>query len=176
MGKREALTAAALAIATPVFAGVQTYTVDFFPDDPSTINIMLGFITPALTGKTIVETRLFVEFTPEPGYDAGDLYFLLAAPVIPDAGADGFIYLESGPDMGWSGSGTVFYENTFTNLNGVLQIGVWQHDVFPTFDPPIYQGSFSADSRWEIDYIPAPGTATALGGLLLIGARRRRAG
>ncbi|MCL4220903.1 MAG: hypothetical protein KJZ65_06005 [Phycisphaerales bacterium] len=175
MGKREILGAvAALAIASTAFAGVQTYTIDFFPDDPGAINIMLGFITPALTGKTIVQTRLFVEFTPLSGYDAGDLYFLLAAPVIPDADEDGFIYLESGADMGWSGQGTFFYENTFTSLNGVLQVGVWQHDVFPTFDPPIYQGFFSADSRWEIDYIPAPATASSLGGLLLVGSRRRR--
>jgi uncharacterized protein (TIGR03382 family) len=135
---------------------------------------MLRFIRPDLTGRTIVETRLFLTFTPAPGFDAGDFYLLLVAPVSPEVRGDGFIFLDTRADLGWSGAGTFSAQLTFSNLNGVLNPGLWTFDVFPTIDPPILVGTFSGDTRWEVDTIPTPGTAALalLAGLLPL--RRRR--
>lgn len=136
-------------------AGLRTDVIDFFRDTPGTINASLRFIRPDLQGRRIVETRLHLEFTPGPGYDAGDFFVALAGPIEPNAGADGFFFLTSGDDFGWHGSGTFSVDLTLQQLNGVVLGTLWQFDTFALTDPPILDGFFSEDSRIEIDTIPA---------------------
>ncbi len=172
---RSSLPALAIAAATalPAAAGVQTEIVDFFADGENPIGIELVFIRPHLTGRTVVETRLILDFSPAAGYDAGDLNLLITAPVDPAPGADGFIFLNTGDDLGWSGQGSFSTVLTFSNLNGVLQPGVWTTSMLGTGDPPLLVGTFGPNTRWEIDTVPAPGAA-ALGALALGAFTRRR--
>lgn len=161
-------------VASAACAGVQTEIVDFFNDDESNIGIELVFLRPHLTGREIVETRLIIDFTPSVGYDAGDLNLLITAPVISAPGEEGFVYLNMGDDLGWSGQGTFSASLAFSNLNGVLQPGVWTTSLLGTGDPPLLAGSFSAQTRWEIDTVPAPGGAGLAAVALCAGLRRRR--
>lgn len=161
--------AAATGLARP-----QTEIVDFFSDTEGNIGVELVFIRPHLTGRTIVETRLIIDFTPAAGYDAGDLNLLLTAPVLSDPGEDGFIYLNMRDDLGWSGQGTFSAMLSFSNLNGVLQPGVWTTSMLGTGDPPLLAGAFSPATRWEIDTVPAPGAATLAALGLSAMLRRRR--
>jgi hypothetical protein len=155
-------------------AGVMTEVIDFFPEGEQSVASMLRFVRPDLTGRTIVETRLYITFTPAAGFDAGDFYLLLVAPVSPDLRGDGFIFLDSRADLGWSGAGTFTAQLTFSNLNGVLNPGLWTFDVFPTIDPPIYAGTFSDDTRWEVDTVPAPASCLTMCAGAMVMARRRR--
>ncbi len=169
--------AASFALFAPLAqAGMQTQTIDFFNDDEAPVGSMLRLFLPELDGRRIVETRLTLEFTPAPGFDVGSFYVLIAPPVEPDEGEDGFIVLDAFKDLGWSGSETRRVELTFSALNGVLSPGLWGVDLFPTLDPPLLIGRFSADSRWEIDTIevpaPAATSAACFGGVLML--RRRR--
>lgn len=167
---------AAVAACTSVAsAALETYTIDFFPEEDTSIAQQFRLFLPDLTGRQIVETRLVVEFTPAPGFDAGSLYLLLAPPVASDPGEDGFIFIDTGLDLGWSGEGTFRYEHTFTALNGILNPGLWGYDVFPTTDPAFLVGRFSADTRWEVDTIevPTPGTLALATGAGLVAFRRR---
>lgn len=174
MRTRTLLAVAALgAAAAPTLAGIQTEIVDFFNDTEGNIGVELVFIRPHLTGRTIVESRLIIDFTPSVGYDAGDLNLLLTAPVLSAPGEDGFIFLNTGDDLGWSGQGTFSAVLSFSNLNGVLQPGVWTTSMLGTGDPPLLAGAFSAATRWEIDTVPAPGAAS-LGALGLAALLRRR--
>lgn len=157
----------------PVSAGLLTEVVDFFPEGEQSVASMLRFIRPELTGRTIVETRLFITFTPAAGFDAGDFYLALVAPVSAVARGDGFIFLDARSDLGWSGGGTLSAQMTFSNLNGVLNPGLWGFDAFPTIDPPIFAGTFSDDTRWELDTIPAPSAILLACAPLLAGRRRR---
>lgn len=168
-----------LCLAAPARAGLMTETIDFFPDEPGSFLRSLRFLRPELEGRRIVETRLFLTFNSEPGFDAGDFFIALTAPVTPDPGAQGFIFLLSGDDLGWSGQGTFNAQRTLTDLNGVLFGSLWQFDLFPDLDPAIFDGSFSADSRFEINTVevpaPAPATLTIAGGTLLLRRRHRAA-
>ena len=155
-------------------AGVMTEVIDFFPEGEQSVASMLRFLRPELTGRTVVETRLYITFTPGAGFDAGDFYLLLVAPVMPEARGDGFIFLDSRTDLGWSGPGTFSAQLTFSNLNGVLSPGLWNFDAFPTIDPPIYAGTFSDDTRWEVDTIPAPSALTLALAAAAAAIRRRR--
>src|SRR5690606_31150324 len=100
-----------------------------------------------------------------------ELVMLLVAPV-----GEGAIFL-TGEDLGWFGEGTFSVDMTFDDLNGLTQPGLWGFELWGVNgDPPIYSGTFSDDSRWEIigPDVPAPASAglLALGGLAA--ARRRR--
>lgn len=162
--------------AANVLGGLQTEVVDFFPEGEHFIASQLLFIRPHLEGRRVVETRLIIDFTPAAGYSASDFYLLLTAPIDPDPGATGFVYLDAGKDLGWTGAGTFSASLTFNNLNGVLQQGVWTFDVFPLLDPPIFAGTFSDETRWEIDTVEVPtaGTLALLAPSGLLSARRRR--
>ncbi len=170
-----AAVAAIGAFASIANAALETYTIDFFDEEEGPVAQQLRLFLPDLTGRQIVEARLYLEFTPAPGFDAGSFYLLVAPPVAPDPGADGFIFLDAAADLGWSGSETQSFEGVFTALNGVLNPGLWGYDVFPTTEPPILIGSFSADSRWEIDTIevPSPGTLFLASAASLVAFRRR---
>lgn len=156
-------------------AALETYTIDFFSEEEGTIAQQFRLFLPDLTGRQIVETRLVLEFTPAPGFDAGSLYLLLAPPVSPDPGEDGFIFIDTSADLGWSGEGTFRYEHTFTALNGLLNPGLWGYDVFPTTEPAFLVGRFSADTRWEIDTVdvPTPGALSLVSAAGLLVLRRR---
>lgn len=163
---------AAPALAANAAAGVQTEIIDFFGDGEGNIGVELVFLRPHLTGRTIVETRLYLDFSPADGYDAGSLNLLLTAPVIPDPGADGFIFLNTGDDLGWMGQGSFSTVLTWSNLNGVLQPGVWTTSMLGTGDPPLLVGTFGPNTRWEVDTVPAPGGAALA--FLSVGALTRR--
>jgi hypothetical protein len=170
-----AAAAGVVASASGASAALETYTIDFFSEEEGPVAQQLRLFLPDLTGRQIVETRLVVEFTPSPGFDAGSFYMLVAPPVASDPGEDGFIFIDTGVDLGWTGQGTFRYEHTFTALNGILNPGLWGYDVFPTIDPPILVGRFSADSRWEIDTVevPSPGALALLTSAGLLAIRRR---
>lgn len=162
--------------ASPASAGLMTETIDFFPDAPGSFLRSLRFIRPELEGRRIVETRLYLTFTTVPGFDAENFFISLNAPVTPDDGQDGFIFLTSGENLGWLGQGTFTAQLTLPNLNGELFGALWQFDLFPTTDPPIFDGFFSEDSRFEVDTVPVPGPGSAGFGAvaMLMMARRRR--
>jgi len=163
------------AFASIASAALETYTIDFFSEEEGPVAQQLRLFLPDLTGRQIVEARLYLDFTPAPGFDAGSFYLLVAPPVSPDPGADGFIFLDAAEDLGWSGTQTQSFDGVFTALNGILNPGLWGYDVFPTTDPPILIGSFSARSRWEIDTIevPAPGALSLIATAGLLAFRRR---
>lgn len=167
----------ALAACGVAAGGIETEIVDFFPEGEQLLQSQLLFIRPHLAGREIVETRLIIEFTPAAGYNAADFYLLLVAPVEPVKGATGFVYLQSGKDLGWHGSGTFSASLSFSDLNGILmEGGRWGFEAFPSIDPPIFAGTFSDSTRWEIDTVevPAPGALALLASGALCGARRRR--
>lgn len=162
------------AIAPTTAASVMTEVIDFFPEGEQSVASMLRFLRPDLTGRTIVENRLYITFTPAAGFDAGDFYLLLVAPASPDLRGDGFIFLDSRADLGWSGAGTFTAQLTFANLNGVLNPDLWNFDAFPTINPPIYAGTFGDDTRWEADTVPAPASCLTMDTAAIVMARRRR--
>jgi len=164
-----ALVAAAVSL-TAGHARGAVHTIDFFPEGEQIDNILqLRFLGPS--GVTIEQTRLVAEFTTSNGFQAENMVMLLVAPA-----GEGFIYL-TGADLGWEGEGTFNVDMTFNDLNGVTAPALWGFELYGAEgDPPVYSGTFSESSRWEIigPNVPAPAGlgVLAMGGLL--GARRRR--
>jgi hypothetical protein len=153
-------------------ATANLYTIDFFPSGPHTNNIiMLGFlpslVVPDLVGGTLDNARLVINFTTLDGFDAADLFLLLVArtPTSTSGGA----WAITGADLGWSGQGNFVSDISTSELNGIVEGGAWTFDVYATVgDPPVYSGTFSDDTRFEITYTPVPEPA-GLGMLLLLG-------
>ena len=129
----------------------QPYVVDFFPSGVKLNNtIQLLFFGPgnqpnAGAGHFITETRLFVSFTTAGSFDASDLTMQLVAP-----SGTTFIYV-TGASLGWSGQGTFTASLTFDDLNGQIQNGLWVFDVGGDTPLNAYSGTFSEDTRWEVD-------------------------
>ncbi len=176
------LSAGCLAgLAAPASGDVDTYLIDFFPDDPQDPGFLsLTFVGPipdftANAGREVVQTRLYLTFTTLPGFDASRMVIGLTAPTA--GGSAIWVY---GEDMGWSGEGTFTYEMAFDDLNGIVPGGraTWTFEVGSDIEEEFlgFRGYFSADSRWEIDYaaIPAPGAAGAFAAAGLVALRRRR--
>lgn len=143
---------ALLAAATTAHAqAIQTVTVDFFPEEPQTNHISQLRFIGAQEG-TIVSTRLIATFDTAVGFNAAELQMVLVAPV-PDSPGFGGIFV-TGEDLGWVGTGSFTTTTTFNDLNGEIAGGLWGFELQSINDPPAYSGSFSADTRWEIDIIP----------------------
>lgn len=168
-----AALAATATLASSALGAVRTHTIDFFPDDARTNHIMsLSFdprlAEPFLRGATVVQTRVYLDFTPEPGFNAANLSFGMAAP-IPDT--DGGVFLNAGADLGWTGGTQQTATFTSNAINGTIPEGgrgVWFWDVYagPDLDPPAYSGTFGPTSRVEIDYMPVPQSLLSTGGFI----------
>jgi hypothetical protein len=144
------------ALAAPVFGGITTYTVDFFPEEPGTHLQQLRFMGP--TEGTIVETRVYMEFTTHQGFQAQDLLFEIFAPVDNDT----FGYLGvTGEQLQWSGHGTFTAQFTTDDLSGPLGQRLWAWHLWSVNDPPECRGSFSVTSRVEIDIETPPACGTS---------------
>ncbi|HYE63005.1 MAG TPA: hypothetical protein VD997_13495 [Phycisphaerales bacterium] len=140
------LALALAALAAPATAGVTTYTVDFFPEEPGTYLQQLRFMGP--TEGTIVAARLHIEFTTSNGFQAENFYWELFAPVDNDA----FGYWGvTGADLNWLGEGTFTATISTTDLNGPLGQRLWAWHLWSLNDPPEVSGSWSMTSRVEID-------------------------
>jgi hypothetical protein len=148
---------ASIASAQPI----QTYTFDFFPELPimggqTSLSFDPRLAEPALAGATITQTRVFVTFTTLDGFDAGELGIQLTTPIFDSPG--GGIILLTGADLGWSGEGTFTATIATEDLNGSIPVDgrfVCFFDMYRVeSDPAIFSGSFSEDSRIELDYIP----------------------
>ncbi len=165
-----ALVAGAVSLAGASGAHAAVHAIDFFPEGEQINNIiMFRFLGP--TGVTIEQTRLVAEFTTANEFQAENMVMLLVAPV-----GEGFIFL-TGADLGWFGEGTFSVDMTFDDLNGVTAPALWGFELYGLDgDPPIYSGTFSDNSRWEIigPDVPAPaaGALFAMGGVFAL--RRRR--
>jgi hypothetical protein len=148
--------AALVLVAAEGLAGVTTYTVDFFPEEPGTYLQQLRFIGP--TQGTIVEARLYIDFTTMSGFQAQDALFELFVPV--DNASFGY-WGVTGADLGWSGPGTFHAQVTTHDLDGALGQRLWAWHLWSLNDPPDISGAFSSVSRVEIDIdVPAAcGTA-----------------
>ncbi len=146
--------------AAPALA--ETFTVDFFPEGLQTNNtIQLRFLGP--DEGQITQTRLFLDFTTAPGFNAEDLTVQLVAPVTP-ADPNGGFWFVTGEDLGWSGQGSFTATLTTNMVNGELHPGLWGFDLGSVNDPPAYSGTFSDTSRFEVDIAPIPEP----GGLLIL--------
>ena len=167
------VSAALVAAGVSLCAGASSaavHTIDFFPEGEQANNLlMLRFLGP--TGVTIESTRLVAEFTTSNGFQAENLVMLLVAPV-----GEGFVFV-SGKDLGWVGEGTFSIDMSFDDLNGVTAPALWGFEIWSLEgDPPLYSGSFSESSRWEIigPDVPAPASLGVLGAGGLVALRRRR--
>ncbi len=147
---------ATLTAASTSLAGITTYTIDFFPDEPGTYLQQLRFIGP--TEGTIVETRIHMQFTTHQGFQAQDLFFELFVPV--DNPAFGYFGV-TGQDLTWSGHGTFTATLTTHDLDGPLAQRLWAWHLWSVNDPPDFRGSFSTTSRVEIDIETPDACSTA---------------
>jgi hypothetical protein len=148
------VAASALSLAAGLAsAGVVTERIDFFPDEPGTRTLQLRFIGPQ-EGR-IVRTRVYMDFTTQPGFDAGTINFLFLAPV-PDSPGGGFLTL-TGEGLNWQGEGRFVAEYETDELNGEIVGGLWVFDLGSLNDPPSFSGAFSESSRVEVDIeVPDP--------------------
>lgn len=147
------LVAAAL-VSSTTHAGIDfsvPYVIDFFPEGLQVNNtVQLGFFGPGQVpnggaGHFITGTRLYITFTTAAGFDAAELYVQLVAPA-----GNSFIFV-SGESLGWSGQGTFSAELIFDDLNGEINNGIWTFDIGGTGALNAYSGTFSNDTRWEVD-------------------------
>jgi hypothetical protein len=142
--------------AAPTLADTTTYTVDFFPEEPGAYLQQLRFIGP--TAGTITETRVYLEFTTTQGFQAQDFLFELFAPV--ENAAFGYLGI-TGASLNWTGAGTFTATITSHDLDGALNERLWAWHLWSTNDPPELRGSFSVNSRVEIDILTGPACGTA---------------
>jgi hypothetical protein len=152
-GARATLGAMALLAAATAAESqsIQTVTVDFFPELPQHNHTSQLRFIGAQEG-TIVVTRLIATFDTAFGFRAEDLQMVLVAPV-PDSPGFGGIFV-TGEDLGWTGVGRFTTTTAFNDLNGEIVGGLWGFELQSINDPPAYSGSFSEDTRWEIDIRP----------------------
>lgn len=146
-------------------AVADTYSVDFFPDEPQTFGLyqllfVPTFAEPNLEGATITGSTVHLAFTTgslDDGtpFDAAGLTFVMTAAV--NGPGDGFIYI-TGADLGWSGNGTFTATVPTSAFNGTIVPGRWSFDLSGPLDDVgelhPFAGSFSADSRVELTYTP----------------------
>lgn len=159
-------------LVVPAAAEADVHIVDFFPEDPTNGNtLQLRFLGP--TEGTVVDTRLVITFTTQNGFRAEDLLIGLVVPVTPDEPGGGFWFV-TGEDLGWSGEGTFTADISTGAINGTLNPGLWGFELGSVNDPPAYAGWFSADTRFELTIVPAPGAAALLVGAGVLALRRRR--
>jgi hypothetical protein len=153
---------AALASAPFAMAQTQTHLIDFFPELPVqgqqvTLSFDPRLVNAALHGAMIVQTRLFVTFTTIGDFDAAELAIQLS-PTVADP-PEGVSLLVTGADLGWAGQGTFTAMLTSDALDSTLPDGgraVWFFDLYRfDADPASFSGSFSDDSRIEIDFVSA---------------------
>lgn len=169
-----------IGVVAPALGGAipSPYVIDFFPDETSINNtVQLVFFGPgnlpnAAVGYEITNVRLNIEFTTAGDFQAENLLINLIA----NSGTT-FISV-SGADLGWSGQGTFSDDVNFSDLNGIIGPGLWNFEL-QSVEPVgggffAYSGSFSADTRFEVSLIPAPGAAGLLAFAGLVGSRRRR--
>lgn len=156
----------------PAAATADVHIVDFFPEEPTNGNtLQLRFFGP--TEGTITNTRLAITFTTQNGFRAEDLLIGLVVPVTPDDPEGGFWFV-TGEDLGWSGEGTFTADVSTAAINGTLNPGLWGFELGSLNDPPAYAGSFSADTRFELTIVPAPGAVALAAGAGVLALRRRR--
>jgi hypothetical protein len=160
-----AVAVASSAAAAPALAD----TVEFhFAQVGNSFSAFMSGDDP-LVGKEIVSARIYLTVESFPGSDAANFWTDITLPIEPFDGNTNFLYL-SGADLGWSGEGTFVYEVETTMLNGHFVAARWGGET-PGFD---FDGVIVDGSRIEIDYVPAPASAAALGLGGLLAARRRR--
>ncbi|MFG0284502.1 MAG: GC-type dockerin domain-anchored protein [Phycisphaerales bacterium JB039] len=135
--------------AAPAAAADQIVTFEFPPRLSGPVALDYGFFGTDAVGCRIVETRVFITFTPDPGVDAADLYSGFDVPVILDDPAGSTRIELIGADLGWSGQGTFGYGLSTTDFNGVVRAGRFGWEIRSVDELRPMSGNFLDNSRIE---------------------------
>lgn len=140
------IAAAGLSMLTA--AGARADVRELIFAEPGTTYTGFQFPNHPATGGRVTLTRIYLYLHVFPGADARDFNTDLAMPIQPDEGATN-IFVFTGTDLGWSGSGTFTHVEETTRFNGTIISTLFGAET-ATLDAEILEGS-----RIELVYEPS---------------------
>lgn len=157
--------------AAAAHADIRTITYEF-PENPG-VSLLFGYFgSDHPVEGMIVETRVFLEFDPDPGIDAAHFFSGFSVPVIALPGGETELVI-LGADIGWSGDDVQRFTLVTSLHNGEIRPGRFGWEIRSDDDMAPLRGTILPGSRIEFDVVPAPASLAALGAGLLAVRRRR---